>query len=229
MATRGQPVIMDGRTFYGGKGFTYDSRDKDHYSELLRQTSGLRPLSKKQIQRARRFAYEYFIERQIPFAEFISGEGAQVRVRSTDDLKPGRSKILDMICERILHGGEFLLNDQDRKKAAETVSTHGNKLFAKGDKDEAMQAFATALETDPLFTTAHDNLGTVYWEKRDINKSMEHFGKALSLSPYDRGVILNFGKILTAINRTEDAGRLYSFYLKKHPNDKKIGAMLRSL
>ena len=110
LAMLGKPVILAGEAHYGNKGFTYDSRTRDEYFALLRQASSLERLSPDQIGLARLYAHNFFIERQIPF-ELVSGSGQRLEFKSFDDLQPGRSAALDMICERILDGGEFTLSN----------------------------------------------------------------------------------------------------------------------
>ena len=109
LAMLGKPVILAGEAHYGAKGFTYDSQSKDQYFALLQQASSLNRTSVEQMQVAQRYAYSFFIERQIPF-ELVSGNGQHLAFESLDDLRPGRSSVLDMICERVLEGGEFTLN-----------------------------------------------------------------------------------------------------------------------
>jgi hypothetical protein len=111
LAILGKPVILAGEAHYGAKGFTHDGHSREEYFALLRQASSLSPLSQDQIDLARRYAHNFLIERQIPF-EFVSGNGSRLEFDSFDDLVPGRNAALDMICERITGGGEFILDGE---------------------------------------------------------------------------------------------------------------------
>lgn len=112
LAMLGKPVILAGQAHYGGKGFTYDSHSRDEYFSHLRQAHSLPPLSQEQKSLARRYAYNFFIERQIPF-DLVSRNGSQLAFDSFDDLRQGQNAALDMICDRILNGGEFILDEED--------------------------------------------------------------------------------------------------------------------
>jgi len=53
-ACRGIPVVLAGRPFYSGWGFTHDPQNRDHYFELLSQASELSGLTNAQTELARK-------------------------------------------------------------------------------------------------------------------------------------------------------------------------------
>ena len=229
IAMCGLPVIINGQAFYSGHGFTYDSQNNEHYFELLKQAPFLKPLTDKQIQKARSYCYDYFIDRQLPFIEFVLKEGKQLNFKTFSDLEEGKSEILDMICDSLLNGGEFIVKDKLRKRNAEKICDQGKQYFINNDMQLAKKYFETALEIDPLYTIAYNNLGKICLQNKKINKAIEYFEKAFTLSPYEKETILNFGSLMSDMNKKEDAIRLYSFYLKKFPEDKKVCFRLQNL
>jgi hypothetical protein len=63
------------------------------------------------VGRARRYAYHFFFRRMIPLACMEpTGEWPpyQARVSSLDDLAPGADPGLDLICDGILTGSDFI-------------------------------------------------------------------------------------------------------------------------
>ena len=113
MAVFGKPVIVAGEAHYGNRGFTYDALTKEDYVALLRRAAQLPKLSAAQQALARQYAYSYFIQRQIPLRMIDKRQGhwGPLDYRKLDLLLPGKDKALDMICERILDGGDFVMDE----------------------------------------------------------------------------------------------------------------------
>lgn len=110
LAPYGQPVIVAGEAWIRGKGISYDASSRDAYFDLLKRLADIRPLSPEQVERALRYAYHYFFRRMIPFASIDpKGEFPPViRIDSLKDLLPGCDPGLDVVCDGILTGKEFI-------------------------------------------------------------------------------------------------------------------------
>lgn len=110
LALQGIPAIVTGRSHYRNCGFTYDVTTRDEYKKLLQKAKDIKPLSEEQNKMARQYAYSLFFKRRIPLN---MGKGnyrfAPLDFRKLNLLLPGRDKAMDMICERIINGGEFIL------------------------------------------------------------------------------------------------------------------------
>lgn len=113
LAVLGKPVILAGEAHYGGKGFTYDGLTPDAYKQLLREAGSLKPLSEEQRLLARRYAYCYFIQRQIPLSVVRDPKSAWWGFQHDKRhlLLPGRDPFVDFICERILDGDDFIMDE----------------------------------------------------------------------------------------------------------------------
>ncbi len=113
MAMLGKPAILAGEAHYGNKGFTYDALTKQDYMALLRRAAQLPKLSAAQQVLARQYAYSYFIQRQIPLRMIEKGHGGwgPLDYRKLDLLLPDKDKGLDMVCERILDEGDFIMDE----------------------------------------------------------------------------------------------------------------------
>jgi Capsule polysaccharide biosynthesis protein len=106
-AVRGIPVAVAGETHYRGRGFTSDLRT---HADLEKLVAELPKMSPHQMELARRYAFAYFFRCMIPFhaVQTVDHRLTEVAV-SAEALTPGRDPHLDLICDRILDGGDFFL------------------------------------------------------------------------------------------------------------------------
>jgi capsule polysaccharide export protein KpsC/LpsZ len=113
LAVLGKPVILAGEAHYGDKGFTYDGLTPDAYRQLLREAGSLKPLSEEQRLLARRYAYCYFVQRQIPLPVVRDPNSAWWGFQHDKRhlLLAGRDPFVDLICKRILDGEDFIMDE----------------------------------------------------------------------------------------------------------------------
>ena len=110
LPARGIPVIVGERTHYAGKGFTCDGFAPGRYLELVHQAGNIPLLSERQCNLARRYAYPLYFQRRIPINMAQGQTGyAPLDPRRSHLLLPGNDAVMDMICDRIINGGEFML------------------------------------------------------------------------------------------------------------------------
>jgi hypothetical protein len=114
MALHGKPVILAGDGHYGRKGFTYDADSREQYRELLKQAGHLPPLSEVQRELVRKYAYCYFIQRQIPISVVKDPQSKwwSFQFDKKELLLEGRDPVIDFVCEKILDGTDFIMDDQ---------------------------------------------------------------------------------------------------------------------
>lgn len=111
----GIPVIVAGEAFVRNKGITHDCQSPEEYFRLLERLPFPEPLDKERKGRARKYAYHFFFRRMIPleFVEPIKPKfGGQfffrLNIPDLEALLPGKSTGLDVICDGILRGGDFI-------------------------------------------------------------------------------------------------------------------------
>jgi hypothetical protein len=122
LALHGRPVILAGDAHYGRKGFTHDAATAQEYCALLRRAASLGSLSAEQLRLARKYAYCYFIRRQIPLSVVQDPRSRWWRFQASkrELLLPGNDAFIDFICERIIDGEDFVMDDRlvERAEAA---------------------------------------------------------------------------------------------------------------
>lgn len=111
LTSMGIPVIVAGESWVRNKGVSLDASSPEEYFKLLDRLPLKERLSEAVTQRARKYAYHFFFRRMLPLP-FMAPTGAwppyEVKLSTIDDLSPGRSVGLDVICNGILNGDEFI-------------------------------------------------------------------------------------------------------------------------
>lgn len=111
LSLKGKPVILAGDAHYSNKGFTYDAKDRENYKKLLNDTKATEMLDDEKRKLAAKYAYIYFIQKQIPLLPTISEE-LLINFSKLNYLFPGKNKFMDFICEKIVSGEDFILPDE---------------------------------------------------------------------------------------------------------------------
>lgn len=111
LTSLGVPVIVAGEAWIRNKGVTMDVSSAEEYCRLLdRLPCGAR-LGPEVVKRAQRYAYHFFFRRMIPLGHMVptgSEPQFQVRLSRLEDLLPGWDPGLDVICDGILNGTDFV-------------------------------------------------------------------------------------------------------------------------
>jgi hypothetical protein len=108
VASMGIPVIVAGDAWIRNKGITLDAASPEEYFKLLDRLPLNERLSEEVTQRARKYAYHFFFRRMIPLPFVKPPWPYTLELSGLDDLSPGRSIGLDVVCNGILNGGEFI-------------------------------------------------------------------------------------------------------------------------
>jgi len=120
----GLPVIVAGEAWIRNKGITLDASSPEEYFRLLSRLPLQERLSAPQLARARRYAYHFFFNRMIPLP-FIEPKAGypiyRLKLDRLQQLLPGASSGLDVICEGILSKAPFVLRDRHVRLKADAV------------------------------------------------------------------------------------------------------------
>jgi len=109
MAMEGMPVVVAGQVHYAGKGFTLDTRGPDDYARVVADALE-RPRNAATGERAQRYGYAFFFRGNHPFplaSENAPGMIPSLNTTDPSSLDPGGDRTLDLVCDRILSGGNF--------------------------------------------------------------------------------------------------------------------------
>lgn len=116
LTARGIPVIVAGEAWVRNKGLTSDANTQKEYFGILDSLPFGKRLDRESVMRARKYAYHFFFRRMIPLSMVIPNEGFppfKVSLKNGEsDLAPGKSLGLDVICQGILEGKEFIYRDE---------------------------------------------------------------------------------------------------------------------
>lgn len=106
LATFGKPSINASSTHYAGKGFTYDATTKKNYYSILKNITKLSPLTKSQIVLAKKYAYHYFVSKQITLniLDDNASHWGLLNPKNLFRLIPGNVPAIDNIYQSIIRG-----------------------------------------------------------------------------------------------------------------------------
>ena len=112
LASVGIPVIVAGEAWIRNKGITMDACSVEQYISMLDKLPLGYRLEGEPLQRARKYAFHFFMRRMIPI-EFMKPSAAApppyvVEVKTLADMAQGASLGLDVICGGILAGTPFV-------------------------------------------------------------------------------------------------------------------------
>lgn len=110
LTSMGVPVIVAGEAWIRNKGVTTDATSVAEYKALLDSLPLAGRLDDERTRRARMYAYHFFFRRMIPLEYVVQAAWPRynIQIESLEDLRPRRSAGLDVICDGILRGTEFI-------------------------------------------------------------------------------------------------------------------------
>lgn len=119
LTSMGMPVIVAGEAWIRNKGITMDAASKDEYFKLLDFLPLDSMMDKDVVLRARKYAYHFFFRRMVPIhCMKPTGEWPpyEIKLSTIKDLLPGIDLGLDVICDGIQKGTEFIFPAEINQK-----------------------------------------------------------------------------------------------------------------
>ena len=80
-------------------------------------------------------------------------------------------------------------------------------LASRGRIDEALEQYRKALELQPSYAEAHNNLGLLLARRGQLDEAIAQFQKALEANPTSREIRNNLGAALASHKRNPGADR----------------------
>lgn len=94
----------------------------------------------------------------------------------------------------------------------------GAQLSEKGIYEDAIPFYKKAVELDPLFTFAWDNLGVCYRNTKNFDKAIEAYKKSLAINPYGVTPLQNIAVAYEFKGEYDKAIEAYEQYLEHYPD-----------
>lgn len=112
LTSMGIPVIVAGEAWIRNKGITIDASSVEDYFKILDKLPIENKMNEATLKRARKYAYHFFFRRMIPLEFLIPAKNEsfyfQIELANLKQLFPGQNLGLDVICNGILHGTDFI-------------------------------------------------------------------------------------------------------------------------
>jgi len=111
LTSMGIPVVAAGEAWIRNKGITLDAVSREADFDMLAQLPLGRRLDAATTRRARKYAYHFFFRRMIPLEFFEPKKKSphfKIAIDNLKELLPEKCKGLDVICNGILRGTEFI-------------------------------------------------------------------------------------------------------------------------
>jgi hypothetical protein len=114
LTSMGVPTIVAGEAWIRNKGITLDASSPKEYFSLLDRLPLNERLGQAMLERARKYAYHFFFRRMIPLSFLFPSTNNrhltpyELQNRTIDQLRAGQDLALDIICDGILKGTEFI-------------------------------------------------------------------------------------------------------------------------
>jgi glycosyltransferase involved in cell wall biosynthesis len=189
----GKPVVSVGDARFSGKGFTIDAKSKEEYFSILENVRDLKPLTDRQKELARRYAYSYFVQTHVPLKIMNKKEGhwGNIDLTRLEELLPGNDPILDKTCEGIIHGKDVILDEEITCGRTDGVSDL--KEVYSGDQQGEI-----IIGDNNVFRIIHKS------EETNVRKILDLIGEDLENLQIVHTKIVADKNILKQLNASED-------------------------
>jgi tetratricopeptide (TPR) repeat protein len=101
-------------------------------------------------------------------------------------------------------------------------------MYDKGEREEAIQEYRTAIALDPKFAQAHNNLGLAMYDKGEREEAIQEYRTAIRLDPKDAKAHVNLGNALYVKGDLEEAIQEFRTAIRLDPKDAKAHSNLGS-
>ena len=116
LTSMGIPVVVCGEAWIRGKGLTIDISNMDDYFKVLNTLPLGKRLNRDVQEQALKYAFHFFFRRMIPIKYIESTGGFPTfvfKLGGIMDLARGKCAGLDVVCDGIIFGNEFIYKAED--------------------------------------------------------------------------------------------------------------------
>jgi len=165
LSSFGVPVIVAGEAWIRNKGLTLDANSAAEYFDILDRLPLGERMSERATQQARKYAYHFFFRRLIPlpFLRETKGDSLfRLEISGTEDLLPGRHPGLDVICDGITKGSEFIypaeLYPENLVASGKFTATYSARLSARPSTKPLVSVILAAGDSSDSLRHALDSV-----------------------------------------------------------------------
>jgi tetratricopeptide (TPR) repeat protein len=97
----------------------------------------------------------------------------------------------------------------EKKQQAEQMNAQGERLFVAGKLPEALAKFREAIQLNPHYDTAYNNMGVLAFESKQYQEAFTLFQKVIELNIHHSGAIENIWEVAKAVNRPKVVTQLF--------------------
>jgi tetratricopeptide (TPR) repeat protein len=117
---------------------------------------------------------------------------------------------------------------QDASRASQ-LTQEGARHYRSGHVKKAEAVFERAIAADETYGPAHNNLGLLYFDQRDLYQAAWSFQRATEFMPERAEPLNNLGLTYEAAGRLEEAIEMYHYAYELDPtNPEYLGNLLRA-
>ena len=98
-----------------------------------------------------------------------------------------------------------------------------------GEFQKSKSCYEKAIQINPDYAEAHNNLGAVFKELGEFQKAISCYEKAIQINPDYADAYDNLGSILVSLKKFDEAIKIYQQALRLKPGDKFISHKLSAL
>jgi tetratricopeptide (TPR) repeat protein len=118
------------------------------------------------------------------------------------------------------HEGSLIRIESSRNPVkAQRLTLAGVNALENGKRDYALEKLLSAIDADPEYGPAHNNLGLLQFDDGKLYQSVLSFERAMELMPSDPAVYYNLGLALEKAGRKSQALELYSQAVEIDPTE----------
>jgi tetratricopeptide (TPR) repeat protein len=115
----------------------------------------------------------------------------------------------------------------DKKNEPLLLVNIGMAYKQKGDVANAKKSYEAAIQADPKYSVAYNNLAMLEAEQKDWTNAKIHLEKAIAVDPDQTAPIINLGKIYENSGKWAQAATYYSQYVDHPKADPAIKKLLQ--
>lgn len=133
-------------------------------------------------------------------------------------VKPPDSGQTQPAAEPPATGGKASAVQTDAERARQFFE-NGVKSAENGRQNEAIIAYVGALKLDPTLVPANINLGVIYYQQNQFDKSLDLFAAAVKQEPNNVTALTNLGKTQSRLKKYDEAEISFRAALQAEPGN----------